>query len=265
MRCPSCGFTNPARFKFCGGCGGSLGGKLPAPARTHADPIAEQSQREAERRRITVVFCDLVGSTALAEQLDPEDLHQITQAYQKVCADIIGTLGGYVARYVGDGLLAYFGYPMARGDDAHCAVGAALDVVGALPALNARLEQRAPILRDQPLQVRIGIQTGLVVIGDMGTEKFRDPMAVVGQTPNIAARLQGLAKPGTIVIGSATYRLVEGLFDCQELGPQTLKGVSAPVLAYEVLRKTGARNQFEVAVNRGLPPIVNRVVERAKL
>jgi class 3 adenylate cyclase len=204
------------------------------------------------------MFCDLVGSTPLAEKLDPEDLRQVILAYQQTCADQIQRFEGYLARYVGDGLLVYFGYPTAHEDDAQRAVRAGLGIVAALPDLNTRLQQTVKILCDFPLQVRIGIHTGLVVVGDMGGGGYRDPLAIVGETPNIAARLQGIAGPNTVVISAATSRLVQGLFECQDQGPQELKGVSTPVLVYRVLQESEAQSRFEVAVSTGLTPLVGR-------
>src|SRR6266436_10238948 len=152
------------------------------------------------------MFCDLVGSTPLSQRLDPEELRTVILAYQDACAAVIRRFEGYLARYVGDGLLVYFGYPQAHEDDAQRAIRAGLGIVIALPKLNTRLQHTVEVLRDSPLQVRIGIHTGLVVVGDMGGGGYRDPRAIVGETPNIAARLQGLAEPDTVVISAATYR-----------------------------------------------------------
>jgi class 3 adenylate cyclase/tetratricopeptide (TPR) repeat protein len=207
------------------------------------------------------MFCDLVGSTPLAEQLDPEDLRQVILAYQQTCADQIQRFDGYLARYVGDGLLVYFGYPQAHEDDAQRAVRAGLGIVSALPELNSQLQQTVEVLHESPLQVRIGIHTGLVVVGDMGGGSYRDPQAIVGETPNIAARLQGLAEPNTMLISEATARLVHGLFECHACGPQALKGVSTPVPVYRVLREGDAQNRLEVAVRTGLTPLVGREEE----
>ncbi|HEV8714337.1 MAG TPA: adenylate/guanylate cyclase domain-containing protein, partial [Candidatus Binatia bacterium] len=278
--CPRCGFENTARAKFCGKCGTALGAEgKPAPAksrkqkgtkalarilRSQIRPTPTRSQvaaPEVERRQLTVMFCDLVGSTPLAEQLDPEDLREVILAYQQVCADQIRRFEGYLARYVGDGLLVYFGYPQAHEDDAQRAIRAGLGIVAALPPLNTRLQQTVGVLRESPLQVRIGIHTGLVVVGDMGGGDYRDPMAIVGETPNIAARLQGLAEPNTVAISAATYRLVQGLFECQARGPQALKGVSTPVPVYRVLSESDVQSRFEVAVRTGLTPLVGREEE----
>src|SRR5262244_3991938 len=209
--------------------------------RPQARPTPTRSQvttPEAERRQLTVMFCDLVGSTPLAEKLDPEELRQVILAYQQTCAEQIRRFEGYLARYVGDGLLVYFGYPQAHEDDAPRAIRAALGIVTALPELNTRLRQIVKGLGDFPLQVRIGVHTGLVVVGDMGGGGYRDPMAIVGETPNIAARVQGVAEPDTVLISEATHRLVQGLFECQARGAQALKGVSTPVSVYRVLRES---------------------------
>src|SRR5262249_9723758 len=146
--------------------------------------------------------------------------------YQQTCAEQIRRFEGYLARYVGDGLLVYFSYPQAHEDDALRAIRAGMGIVAALPQLNTRLQQTVKILQAVPFQVRIGIQTGLVVVGDMGGGGYRDPLAIVGETPNIAARIQGIAEPNTVVISEATSRLVQGLFESQAHGPQVLKGVS---------------------------------------
>src|SRR5713101_1256448 len=275
--CPVCGFFNLPHAKFCAHCLPTLGAAgTPSPAKsrtrkgTQRPRRATQSARppatarsrsaspEAERRQLTVMFCDLVGSTPLAEKLDPEDLREVILAYQQVCAEEIRRCEGYLARYVGDGLLVYFGSPQAHEDDARRAVRAGLGMVAALPALNTRLQQTVKILCDFPLHVRIGIHTGLVVVGDMGGGGYRDPLAIVGETPNIAARVQGIAEPNTVVISAATARLVQGLFECQDRGPQELKGVSTLVSVYRVLRESEAQSRFEVAVSTGLTPLVGR-------
>jgi class 3 adenylate cyclase len=278
--CPSCGVENPPQFKFCGQCGASLlTGDLSTPeksrkhkglpparkaARPAASPPALQSRPAspaAERRQLTVMFCDLVGSTPLAEKLDPEELREVILAYQQTCAEQIQRFDGYLARYIGDGLLVYFGYPQAHEDDAPRAIRAGLGIVAALSGLNNRLQQSVKVLCNFPLQMRIGIHTGLVVVGDMGGGDYRDPMAIVGETPNIAARLQGIAEPNTVVISEATARLVQGLFECHARGPQALKGVSTPVPVYRVLRVNTAQSRFEVAVRTGLTPLVGREEE----
>jgi len=278
--CPSCGYELKPTAKFCGKCGTTLGATGPRPATTSrkrtgvtppgpcARPAARRTPSrppaaapEAERRQLTVMFCDLVGSTPLAEKLDPEDLRQMILAYQQTCAEEIRRFDGYLVRYVGDGLLVYFGYPQVHEDDAQRAIRTGLGIVAALPELNTQLQHTVGVLRDSPLQVRIGIHTGLVVVGDMGGRGYRDPRAIVGETPNIAARVQGIAEPNTVVISAATARLVQGLFECHDRGPQTLKGVSTPVPVYRVLGESDVQSRFEVAVRIGLTPLVGREEE----
>jgi class 3 adenylate cyclase/predicted ATPase len=210
-----------------------------------------EARREGERRQMTVMFCDLVGSTALSTQLDPEELRAVIQAYRATCATIIRRFDGYLAKYIGDGLLVYFGYPQAHEDDAQRAVRVGLGIIEAL--------------RERALQVRIGIHTGLVVAGEMGTEDQPEPLAIVGETPNVASRVQGKAEPNTVVISPATYRLVQGLFECQDLGPQALKGLTTPLSLYRVVSESGAQSRFAVAVQKGLTPLTGRVEELALL
>jgi class 3 adenylate cyclase/predicted ATPase len=210
----------------------------------------------AERRQLTVMFCDVVGSTALSTQLDPEELREVIQAYRETCATVIRSFEGYLAKYIGDGLLVYFGYPLAHEDDAQRAVRTALGIVESIQHLSFPTVQLP-----RPLQVRIGIHTGLVVAGEMGVGDQPEPLAIVGETPNIAARLQEMAAPNTVVISGATRRLVQGLFDCQDRGPQELKGLSIPLPVYRVVGESGAQSRFEVAIRTGLTPLIGRVHE----
>jgi class 3 adenylate cyclase/tetratricopeptide (TPR) repeat protein len=204
----------------------------------------------AERRQLTVMFCDLVGSTTLSTQLDPEELREVVRAYQQACVAVIARYEGHIAQYLGDGLLVYFGYPAAHEDDAARAVRAGLGILATL--------HTSPVLAAQcPLQVRLGVHTGLVVVGEMGAGRKREQLAL-GDTPNIAARLQGLAEPDTVVMSEATHKLVQGLFEYQDWGPQTLKGVSTPVSVYRVLGESETQSRFEVAVRTGLTPLVGR-------
>jgi predicted ATPase/class 3 adenylate cyclase len=226
------------------------------PSTQHPD-----ARREGERRQLTVKFIDLVGSTTLSEQLDPEELRTVIQKYRATCATVIGRCEGYVAKYIGDGLLVYFGYPQAHEDDAQRAVRAGLGIVAALPQLNAELQSTLGAHGCASLQVRIGIHTGLVVAGEMGTEDQPEPLAIVGETPNIAARVEGKAEPNTVVISQATHRLVQGLFECKDLGPQALKGLSTPLSLYRVVGDSGAQSRFAVAVQKGLTPLVGREPE----
>jgi class 3 adenylate cyclase/predicted ATPase len=211
---------------------------------------------EAERRQLTVMFCDLVGSTPLSEQLDPEDLREVVRAYQQTCATVIQRFDGHLAQLLGDALLVYFGWPRAHEDDAQRAMRTALGMLDAMGALNFRLEQDKGLR----LAIRVGIHTGLVVVGAMGGGGHQEQLAL-GDTPNIAARLQGLAAPDTVVISEATARLVEGYFTCENLGVQTLKGVSHPMLIYRVLDASGVQSRLEIATHRGLTPLVGREQE----
>jgi len=225
-----------------------------------ASPRAAPPPSEAERRQLTVMFCDLVDSTALASHLDPEDLREVIRAYQATCAEVIQRFEGHIAQYLGDGLLVYFGYPHAHEDDAHRAVRTGLGMVEAMGTLNTRLE-RDKALR---LAVRLGIHTGLVVIGVMGGGGRQEQLAL-GDTPNIAARLQSLAQPNSIVISEATFRLVQGYFVCQNVGTHALKGVAQPLLMYRVLHESGTQTRLDVAATRGLTPLVGRRKEVALL
>jgi predicted ATPase/class 3 adenylate cyclase len=214
----------------------------------------------AERRQLTVLFCDLVGSTALSAQLDPEDLRALVQAYHTICAEVLQRFAGHIAQYLGDGLLVYFGYPLAHEDDAARAVRAGLGILTALQQVQPSVE--AP--PGTPLQVRIGIHTGQVVVGEIGAGGRQEQLAL-GETPNVAARVQSSAEPDTVVISAGTYRLVHGLFDCQDLGPHDLKGLPAPVSLYRVRGESGIQSRFEVAVAHGLTPLVGRDEEVALL
>lgn len=221
------------------------------------------SKREApaaERRHLTVMFCDLAGSTALSAQLDPEDLREVVRQYQTVCAKVIARYGGHIAQYLGDGILVYFGYPQAHENDAQCAVRAGLGIVEAMEALNRGLKQKMGV----KLDVRLGIHTGLVVVGEMGGGNRHEQLAL-GKTPNIAARLEGLAKANTIVISAATHRLVAGFFNCQDLGAHALKGVTEPMPIYQVRHESAAKSRLDVAALAGLTPLVGREDETIRL
>jgi class 3 adenylate cyclase len=219
-------------------------------------PPAESHAPEAERRQLTVMFCDLVDSTRLSSQLDPEDYREVVREYQKVCTEVIQRYDGHIAQYLGDGLLVYFGYPVAHEEDAHRAVYAGLGILDAMKALNTSLKRA----KDVQLALRLGIHTGLVVVGEMGGVGRQEQLAL-GETPNVAARMQGLAAPDTVVISSTTYRLIQGYFDCQELGEQTLRGVSQPMPVYQVLQESGMQSRLDVASTRGLTPLVGRESE----
>lgn len=239
--CPTCRFENFPTEGWCGGCGVRLT-ELAAPA--------PSPPSDAERRQLTVMFCDLVGSTALSGQLDPEELREHIVAFQRACAEAVAGCGGFVARYMGDGMLAYFGYPMAHEDAADRAVRAGLAIVRAVRAL------------DRPgfePHVRVGIATGHVVVGDVIGEGASEERAVVGETPNLAARLQALADPDTVVIASRTRRLVGDGFDVEDLGRHMLKGFDEPVHAFRAVTER-RRRQAVVAA-----PLVGRTFERTLL
>jgi class 3 adenylate cyclase/tetratricopeptide (TPR) repeat protein len=223
--------------------------------RTAPRPVTP-SAPEAERRQLTVLFCDLVDSTPLASLLDPEDLREVARAYQKTCAKVIARYDGHIAQYLGDGLLVYFGYPVAHEDDAQWAVRAGLGIVEALGQLNTHLGQK----RGVHLAVRLGIHTGLVVVGDVGDGARQEQLAL-GETPNLAARLQGIAAPNTLVISAATFQLLGGFFACQPLGTPPLKGLAQPLAVYRVLYESMARSRLEAVGSTGLTPMVGREQE----
>ena len=208
---------------------------------------------EVERRQLTIMFCDLVGSTPLSTRLDPEDLREVTGAYHRAVAEVIARFEGFVARYMGDGVLAYFGYPRAHEDDAERAVSAGLALAAAVP----RLE----LVAEPGLQVRIGIATGLVVVGDLTGSGEAQERGVVGETPNLAARLQTLAQPGTVVIAPSTRRLTGGHFDYRELGGVALKGFEEPVNACQVIAERAVESRFEAQHEIALTPLIGREEE----
>jgi TOMM system kinase/cyclase fusion protein len=239
-----------------------VGGAAPQADQTRLASTAPPASRapEAERRQLTVLFCDLVDSTVLASQLDPEEWREVVRAYQETCAKVIARFEGHIAQYLGDGLLVYFGYPQAHEDDAQRAVRAGLGILEAMDMLNTRLAQH----KNRRLAVRIGIHTGLEVVGEMGGDGRQENLAL-GDTPNVAARLQGLATPDTIVISAATHRLVQGYFTMAALGPQLLKGVAAPVPVYRVLGASAAQSRLDVTAATGWTPLVGRESEVALL
>jgi class 3 adenylate cyclase len=202
----------------------------------------------AERRQVTVMFSDLVGSTALSGRIDPEDLREVISAYQKCVAETVERFGGFVAKYMGDGVLIYFGYPQAHEDDAERAVRAGLELVAAVSGLKTHAL----------LQARVGIATGLVVVGDLSGSGASQEQAIVGETPNLAARLQSIAKPNTVVIAENTRNLVGNLFEFQDLGPQDLKGIAETVRAWAALRPASVESRFEAFHATGLTELVGR-------
>src|SRR5947209_6540030 len=224
-----------------------LDGVARAPTETATEPALRD---EPERRHLTVMICDLVGSTALSARLDPEDMGAVIDAYHAACARITRTYDGFLAEFRGDGILAYFGYPIAHEDDAERTVRAGLDIIAAV----ARLETRAA----EPLAVRIGIATGLVVIGDLSREGALREHAVVGETPNLAARLQALAEPGTIAVAASTRRLLGDLFRLRDLGRHEVKGIAEPVAAWAVEGVSDSESRFEAVRTADLTDLIGR-------
>ena len=219
---------------------------LPPPALTQP-----KSQDTAERRQVTVMFNDIVGSTALSARMDPEDLREVISAYQKCVAETVRRFGGFVAKYMGDGVLIYFGYPQAHEDDAERAVRAGLELIAAVSALKA----------PTPLQTRVGIATGLVVVGDLIGTGSAQEQAVVGETPNLAARLQGVAEPNMVVIADGTRRLLGNLFELEDLGARELKGIVGPVRVWAALRPASVEGRFDALHGTGLTDLVGREEE----
>jgi class 3 adenylate cyclase len=229
----------------------------PAPALPPAAIAIPRVADVAERRQLTVMFCDLVGSTALSARLDPEDMREVIRAYQDACSGVVARYDGFVAKFMGDGVLAYFGFPRAHEEDAERAVRAGLDIAAAVAKLDTRAKET--------LKVRIGVATGIVVVGDLVGQGSAQEQAVVGDTPNLAARMQALAEPGSVVIAEATRRLLGGVFELKPLGVQTLKGFHAPVPAWTVSREVENLSRFEASRSQGMTPFVGREHEVALL
>jgi class 3 adenylate cyclase/predicted ATPase len=228
---------------------GDLGGVSVAVTSSSAPVAAKPTRRDdAERRQLTVMFTDLVGSTALSTKLDPEDMRSVIGAYHKCVADTVARFEGFVAKYMGDGVLVYFGYPQAHEDDAERAVRTGLALVEAVGKL------RTP----EPLQVRVGVATGLVVVGDLVGAGEAQERGVVGETPNMAARLQSIAAPNTVVIAEGTRRLLGNFFDLQDLGAKDLKGIAGAARAWAVLRARSVESRFEALHTTGLTALVGR-------
>jgi class 3 adenylate cyclase/predicted ATPase/tRNA A37 threonylcarbamoyladenosine biosynthesis protein TsaE len=225
-------------------------GSMAAPAAVDASPPSRGpvARDAAERRQLTVMFCDLVGPTALSARLDPEETREIIGAYHRCCAEQITKVGGFVAKYMGDGVLAYFGYPQAHEDDTERAVRAGLELTAAVAAV------KSPV----PLQTRVGIATGLAVVGDLIGSGAAQEQAIVGETPNLAARLQGVAEPNMVIIADGTRRLIGDLFELQDLGAKDLKGIAGPARVWAVLRARAVESRFEALHGTGLTELVGR-------
>ncbi len=246
--CPHCGSANPSAAKFCGDCGTKLEELLAASAKPPS--LSNTTTVGAERRQLTVMFCDLVGSTSLSARYDPEDMRDLIAAYRSCVTDAVARFDGFIARYLGDGVLVYFGYPQAHEDDAERAVRAALAATAAVNALKIRAGVE--------LRTHVGIATGLVVVGEpieAGGYQERD---AIGETPNLAARLQAVAGAGEVVIAASTRRLVGRMFDCRPLGAVDVKGLLQPVEAWQVLSATAGISRFEARNAGALSPLVGR-------
>jgi class 3 adenylate cyclase len=211
--------------------------------------VPAATRTDAERRQLSVMFCDMVGSTAIASRLDPEDLREVIAAYHRTVSDVVRSFDGFVAKYMGDGVLVYFGYPRAHEDDPERAVRAGLDLIEAV----GRLE-----VKSVKLQARVGIATGVVVVGDLIGEGSAQEQSVIGETPNLAARLQALAEPEAVVIAAGTRRLVGDLFEYRDLGAVEVKGITDPMPAWQVLRASAVASRFEALRGSALTPLVGR-------
>jgi class 3 adenylate cyclase/predicted ATPase len=249
LPCRACSFENEPAAKYCGGCGKPVGETAAPPPVASSPPPRTDS---AERRQLTVMFCDLVGSTALSAQLDPEDLREVIAAYHHAVTKVVAESDGFICRYMGDGVLIYFGYPQAHEDDAERAVRAGLGAVDTVRRLD---------VKGVKLQTRVGIATGLVVVGDLIGAGSAQEQSVVGETPNLAARLQVLAEPDTVVIGAGTRRLVGALFEYRDLGAVEVKGIAGPVSAWQVLRPSVVASRFEALRGSTLSPLIGRDAE----
>jgi class 3 adenylate cyclase len=226
--------------------GNAQAAQQPAPSTTNTS-----SQDIAERRQVTVMFSDLVGSTALSARMDPEDLREVISAYQKCVAETVRRFDGFVAKYMGDGVLVYFGYPQAHEDDAERAVRAGLELIAAVTAL------KSPV----SLQTRVGIATGLVVVGDLIGSGEAQERGIVGETPNLAARLQSIAETNIVVIADGTRRLLGNLFELEDFGPKNVKGIAGPVRAFAALRASTVESRFEALHTSELTALIGREEE----
>ena len=268
--CANCGFLNPS-FKFCGECGTPLDAisrPPPISPRMRGDmggadttAIEQTLPHGAERRQLTILFCDIVDSTAFAEKLDPEELRNLLEIYRTCIMEVVLAQNGHIARYFGDGILVYFGYPTAHEDTAHRAVRAALGIVAAIKTLNPYLHTTFGV----EINVRISIDTGRVVVWHISAQESPEAIDIVGKTPNLAARMQKMASPNTIVIGDTTHQLVEGFFDCDALGASELRGISQPVNIYQVSGEIPIQSRLDIATESGLTPLIGREREVKRL
>ena len=256
--CGACGSALAPSAKFCNECGTAnqtpQGPLEPSPTAYHSSAPDALDEPGAERRQLTVMFCDIVGSTAIAEKLDPEILREVVSSYHNTTGRVVGRYDGNIAQYLGDGLLVYFGFPVAHDDDAERAVRVGLEIIPALSVLNSKLEEEHGIT----ISVRVGIHTGPVIVGSVGHSGHRETLAL-GSTTNIAARFEAVAEPNTVLISETTLRLVPGLFVTEEVSMPPLKGVATPIRGYVVRHPSGAGNRLMDTVR--LTPLVGRELE----
>jgi|EndMetStandDraft_7_1072992.scaffolds.fasta_scaffold01367_6 class 3 adenylate cyclase/predicted ATPase len=241
-RCQACGAANPAPSKFCGDCGTELRVDSPAVSST------ARPSRPIERRQLTVLFCDLVGSTALSARLDPEDFSAIIAGYRRCITETVACFDGFVARHHGDGAVVYFGYPHAHEDDAERAVQASLAIVQAVTALSTK----------DKLSARIGVATGVALVGDMSDSAISEEHGILGDTPNLAARLQSLAQPGAVIISDRTKTIAGPQFEYLDLGKVEIKGFAKPVSAWQVAGKTAVSSRSHALQSGDLLPLTGR-------
>jgi class 3 adenylate cyclase/predicted ATPase len=241
MICTNCRIEILSQAKFCSQCGAKI-----------EAVNTRQDMPYAERRQLTVLFSDLVGATAISDTIDPEDMRAILHDYQSACTSVVGLYDGFIAQYLGDGILAYFGFPTAHEDDAGRAVQAGLGIIEAMKTISERYEKELKV----PINVRVGIHTGLVVVGDMDKNNILAKNAIVGQTPNLAARIQSIAESGALVVSDDTYKLVKGYFENTDLGMHELKGISKKIRVHRIDHASTARSRLEALVH--LTPFAGR-------
>ena len=235
--CQSCTSRNSMRAKFCAACGTPLADVVNLQQAKQTKP---SNTFRAERRQLTVMFCDLVGSTLLSTLIDPEDLGEIIRRYRNLVQEEVGRLGGFVARLLGDGILIYFGYPTANEDDAARAVRAALNIIRGVAMLTVDPEDAS----SRPLQTHIGIHSGLVLIEGKAKSAYADRPGIIGETPNLAARIESVAPPGAVLVSPATYALTAKLFRYQSIGEVALRGFAKPVQLFQPLAESDWRQHL---------------------
>lgn len=261
LACVACGFANPPDFSFCGSCATALQDNAPGQDAAPINQAAEQSERDAERRHVTVMFCDIVGSTLMSQQLDPEDLRTVIRGYQDICSEAAELYKGHIAQYLGDGVMIYFGYPRAQENDAVHAVLSGLAILEKIARYNERADNSVGVR----LRLRIGVHTGLVVAGTMGAGDSSERLAV-GDVPNIASGLESIADPDSIVVSERTVELIRGYFNLKSLGERKVHGIAKPMPVFQVLSESGARDRLEaLSQAAALTPIVGRDLELALL